>query len=118
MGMKQLILFFVIAAAAASWVACQPSKTKTADTQGAVDVSNMPQIASSEEEPQALDETGYLVRVGDIAPDFTIELTTGEQVRLSSLRGKVVMLHFTASWCGVCRKEMPPIQKEIWQQHK
>lgn len=37
---------------------------------------------------------------------------------LSSLRGKVVMLQFTASWCGVCRKEMPFIEKDIWLKHK
>lgn len=28
------------------------------------------------------------------------------------------MLQFTASWCGVCRKEMPFIEKDIWQKHK
>ena len=50
------------------------------------------------------DSTGYIVRVGDEAPDFTVTLTDGKQVTLSSLRGKVVMLQFTASWCGVCRK--------------
>lgn len=63
------------------------------------------------------DSTGYLVRVGEMAPDFTITLTDGRQVTLSSLRGKVVMLQFTASWCGVCRKEMPFIEKDIWQKH-
>lgn len=67
--------------------------------------------------PQA-DSTGYIVRVGEMAPDFTITLTDGEQVTLSSLRGKVVMLQFTASWCGVCRKEMPFIEKDIWLKHK
>ena len=64
------------------------------------------------------DSTGYIVRVGEIAPDFTITLTDGKQMSLSSLRGKVVMLQFTASWCGVCRKEMPFIEKDIWLKHK
>lgn len=64
------------------------------------------------------DNTGYIVKVGDMAPDFTITLTDGKQVSLSSLRGKVVMLQFTASWCGVCRKEMPFIEKDIWLKNK
>ena len=64
------------------------------------------------------DSVGYIVRVGDMAPDFEMELTDGQKVKLSSLRGKVVMLQFTASWCGVCRKEMPFIEKDIWQKHK
>ena len=45
-------------------------------------------------------------------------LTDGQKVRLSDLRGKVVMLQFTASWCGVCRKEMPFIERDIWKKHK
>ena len=64
------------------------------------------------------DKVGYIVKVGEMAPDFTIILTDGKQVTLSSLRGKVVMLQFTASWCGVCRKEMPFIGKDIWLKHK
>lgn len=64
------------------------------------------------------DDTGYIVRVGDEAPDFEMTLTDGQTVRLSSLRGKVVMLQFTTSWCGVCRKEMPFIERDIWQKHK
>lgn len=64
------------------------------------------------------DSTGYIVKVGDMAPDFTVKLTDGKQVTLSALRGKVVMLQFTASWCGVCRKEMPFIEKDIWQKHR
>lgn len=61
---------------------------------------------------------GYIVKVGDVAPDFTLNTPEGKTVKLSSLRGKVVMLQFTASWCGVCRKEMPHIETEIWQKHK
>lgn len=64
------------------------------------------------------DDTGYIVKVGQIAPDFTVKLTDGEVVKLSDFWGKVVMLQFTASWCGVCRKEMPFIEKDIWLKHK
>lgn len=64
------------------------------------------------------DSTGYIVKEGQSAPDFTVTLTDGKTVKLSDFRGKVVMLQFTASWCGVCRKEMPFIEKDIWQRHK
>ena len=64
------------------------------------------------------DKDGYIVRVGQEAPDFTILYTDGSKKKLSELRGKVVMLQFTASWCGVCRQEMPFIEKDIWQKHK
>jgi peroxiredoxin len=63
-------------------------------------------------------EYGYIVKIGQEAPDFTIDLGNGEKKKLSSLRGKVVMLQFTASWCSVCRKEMPHIETEIWQKNK
>ncbi len=67
---------------------------------------------------QIADDRGYLVKVGDIAPNFTITLTTGKTIQLNKLKGKVVMLQFTASWCSVCRKEMPFIESDIWQKHK
>jgi peroxiredoxin len=63
-------------------------------------------------------ENGYIVKVGDMAPDFTINEAGGKSYKLSDLRGKVVMLQFTASWCSVCRTEMPFIESEIWQQKK
>jgi peroxiredoxin len=57
----------------------------------------------------------YLVKKGDQAPDFTINEAGGKSYKLSDLRGRVVMLQFTASWCSVCRQEMPFIEKEIWK---
>jgi peroxiredoxin len=72
---------------------------------------------SYSQEKKVYDE-GYIVRVGDKAPDFTIHEAEGKTYRLSDLRGKVVMLQFTASWCSVCRSEMPFIEAEIWKVKK
>ena len=74
-------------------------------------------------EPAATQDTivyehEYIVKVGDIAPDFTLRYTDGSEFTLSAQRGKVVMLQFTASWCGICRGEMPHIESRIWQPHK
>ena len=61
---------------------------------------------------------GYIVKLGQTVPDFDIVLPDGTKTNMKTLRGKVVMLQFTASWCSVCRKEMPHIESEIWQKHK
>ena len=64
------------------------------------------------------DNRGYIVETGQKAPLFETTLANGETFNLAAQKGKVVMLQFTASWCGVCRKEMPHIEKEIWQKYK
>ncbi|MCW3804375.1 TlpA family protein disulfide reductase [Plebeiibacterium marinum] len=64
------------------------------------------------------DDRGYIVKVGDKAPEFSLKLDDGQDFKLSDYKGKVVMLQFTASWCGVCIKEMPFIESEIWQVNK
>jgi peroxiredoxin len=47
-----------------------------------------------------------------------MEYITGEKIKLSDLRGKVVILQFTASWCSVCRQEMPHLEKDVWHAFK
>jgi peroxiredoxin len=49
---------------------------------------------------------------GAPAPDFTLTDLDGNEVRLSDLHGKVVLVNFWATWCGPCRLEMPAIEAE------
>ena len=63
-------------------------------------------------------DRGYIVEVGDMAPDFEMEFTDGQKTKLSELQGQIVILQFTASWCSVCRLEMPHLEKDVWQKYK
>lgn len=51
------------------------------------------------------------LNIGNVAPDFTINMNDGKTVKLSELRGKPVFLNFWATWCPPCNQEMPDIQK-------
>lgn len=51
------------------------------------------------------------VVAGDLAPDFQLEDTEGNQVSLAGLRGKVVLVNFWATWCPPCIEEMPSMEK-------
>ncbi|HEX9411929.1 MAG TPA: TlpA disulfide reductase family protein, partial [Ktedonobacterales bacterium] len=49
-------------------------------------------------------------QIGGVAPDFELPSLGGGSIRLSSLRGRAVVLNFWASWCGPCTEEMPALQ--------
>lgn len=51
------------------------------------------------------------IEQGQLAPDFTLTNLDGEEVTLSDLQGKNVLLNFWATWCPPCEAEMPHLQK-------
>lgn len=55
--------------------------------------------------------------VGKPAPDIALTAPDGQVIKLSSLRGQVVLIDFWASWCGPCRKENP-YTVEIYNEYK
>jgi cytochrome c biogenesis protein CcmG, thiol:disulfide interchange protein DsbE len=50
------------------------------------------------------------------APDFVVETMQGDTIRLSDLRGQVVLVNFWATWCPPCRVEMPGFQR-VWEDY-
>jgi peroxiredoxin len=52
-----------------------------------------------------------IIREGDRAPEFSLTSLDGRQVSLSSFRGKVVMVHFWATWCPPCVEEFPTLER-------
>ena len=81
--------------------ATSPESTVAA---GANDLSNR---------PNADDGTGEIkvLSKGDLAPDFTAELSGGGSFKLSDYDDKVVLINFWATWCGYCVDEMPGLER-------
>lgn len=56
---------------------------------------------------------GLMLQNGRPAPDLRLTNMEGEVTDLRDLRGRWVMVHFWATWCGPCRKEMPSLQRMV-----
>ena len=106
--MRRLLILAVALCA----VACKGRTTGTVQGE-----ASPAEVQTTQTEPVVY-EHDYIVKVGDVAPDFELTMADGSTFKLSDERGKLVMLQFTASWCGICRQEMPHIEKDIWQKHK
>ena len=54
---------------------------------------------------------GPKLKVGNPAPEATLTMMTGQPIKLSSLRGQVVVLNYWATWCVPCRVELPLLDR-------
>ena len=66
-------------------------------------VASMEELLPAQPQPKSIS--------GEMAPDFTLPQYAGEEVTLSKLRGKIVVIDFWATWCGPCRKGLPLLQQ-------
>jgi len=57
------------------------------------------------------------VTVGDQVPDFTLTTFQGEQIRMSDLQGKIVLINFWASWCKPCEQEAADLEA-AWKNYQ
>jgi thiol-disulfide isomerase/thioredoxin len=91
-------------------------KANTKPEKGVFALAAVPGYKTVEAEPQDVgipsNEAPKLkFAAGEAAPDFVLKSPDGKEVSLASLKGKVVLLDFWATWCGPCKAAMPSIQK-------
>lgn len=108
--MKKIILLF---ACLAMLCACQAGSNNSKQTDGQQEVADNEEAYMDEAVDASAD--GDLLQVEDAdapeAPDFTLTDLNGKPFKLSSLRGKYVILDFWGSWCYWCMKGMPEMKK-------
>ncbi|MCH5689884.1 TlpA family protein disulfide reductase [Niabella sp. W65] len=63
------------------------------------------------------DVDGSLIKTGDKVPAFTFEIEKGKTVSIADYKGKLVLINLFATWCPPCRKELPEMQKQVWEKH-
>ena len=66
----------------------------------------------------ANDHQGSLLKTGDMVPEFKVTTLDGNDIAISELKGKIILINFFATWCGPCMKELPEVEKQLWPKFK
>lgn len=112
---KRLILMIVLLAVVIALMWLLPTDRSPQPPQRTLRRPNRPRIRTMRPTTSRLRP---LLKPGHRAPDFRVEMFDGTTFTLGSLRGKVVLLNFWATWCGPCREELSRVQKDIIDRFK
>lgn len=105
--MKRIFIFILIPFI---WVACTQNQNNQ-EKQG----NN--EDKQSQKEVEADIKASTRISEGQKVPEFTFTTTRGKELSTESLRGKVVLYNFFATWCPSCMKEMPALQDQVWKKY-
>ena len=108
--MMKKILMFMMMAMVVAFSGCVV-KDNSFGTNGNQNVAEDGQEVETAEGEQGDSGSGGALSKGDTAPDFSVELASGGNFKLSENQGKVVLINIWATWCGPCVGEMPAFEK-------